>query len=125
MALSLAVASSAIWTCVGVHIVTRNDVNTHVRWIGCRTIGPLVRSLPSLGGHVRFATTVMEQIVVSTAKVSIGHTVDHVVETRLAQTNPGRIVKHTIGKIVWHTSNDSERYPEYDEGKETVEIRPS
>lgn len=105
---------------VRVHVVAGNDVHTHVRrWP--RHIG----ALSSRHRHRCLAATVMEQIDVRIAEVTVRDAIDDIVKARFAQSDPGTVVEDAIGHIGGGRmvgQHNAERQPEGDEYQETVEI---
>lgn len=79
---------ATLWTCVRVHIVAGNDVNTYIGWWATG-----ISSLASRYRNGRFTATIMEKIHVSVAKVAICDAIDDIMKARFGETNPGRRIK--------------------------------
>lgn len=76
-------------------------------------------------GHRSLTAAVMEELHVSTAKVSIRHAVEQIVETGLGQSEPGRVEEHARADPAEgiHADRQAERQPENDEHQVTVYVR--
>lgn len=115
---SVTIAGS-LWTGVRIHIISGNDVDTHIRR-GTTHVVPLTPR----NRNRRLAAAIVEKVDVRVAEVTIRDAIDDVVEAGLAQTDPGGVVEHAIGHIGRSVvgEHDSEGQPEGDEDDETVKV---
>lgn len=108
-------------TCVGVHIIAGDDMNSHIR--SCYFLLP-----STLCADSRFAAAVVEQVHICIAKVTICDAIDDVVKARFRQSDPRCEVKHFVGDVIFGRCCDGnckyncERQPEQHECEKAVEI---
>lgn len=85
-----------------------------------------VAARPPREAH-RLTATVVEELDVSAAKVSVCHAVEDVVEAGFRQGEPGQVVEHagTDRLEGVHADRQAERQPEHDEHQAATHIRLS
>lgn len=124
------------WARVGVHVVARDYVDTHIARrpttaSACPSSSAAASRqmrcvpVPSRGGHKGgLAAAVIKQVHVGVSEVPVCEAVDDVVEARLAHSHPRTIVECLVGNGSGggQAGDNSERQPEEDEDDEAEEV---
>lgn len=108
---------TALGAGVRVHVVPGDDVDAH---FARRPSNPL-SARPPRERHGSLAAAVVEQVDVGAAEVPVAGAVDDVVDTRLAECQPRKVVEQ-VGRDLparGHAEDDSEGQPEDEEHDET------